>query len=111
MIRWVNEIFEVQAMDSPVRACERRKNPVEGQCSGANLSDIGTSCLDLRKKSRFFGLVRGFDLQSVAAILWAFGTIGCFRNCCAGNWRDKLICRAFIIMNALWIGRHSRSAA
>ena len=49
MIRWVNEIFEVQALDSPVRACERRKNPVEGQCSGANLSDIGTSCLDLRK--------------------------------------------------------------
>ena len=51
MIRWVNEIFEVQALDSPVRACERRKNPVEGQCSGANLSDIGTSCLDLRKTS------------------------------------------------------------
>ena len=49
MIRLVNERFEVQALDSPVRACERRKNPVEGQCSGANLSDIGTSCLDLRK--------------------------------------------------------------
>ena len=56
MIRWVNEIFEVQAMDSPVRACERRKNPVEGQCSGANLSDIGTSCLDLRKNHAFSGL-------------------------------------------------------
>ncbi len=56
MIRWVNEIFEVQAMDSPVRACERRKNPVEGQCSGANLSDIGTSCLDLRKNHTSSGL-------------------------------------------------------
>ena len=56
MIRWVNEIFEVQALDSPVRACERRKNPVEGQCSGANLSDIGTSCLDLRKNHASSGL-------------------------------------------------------
>ena len=56
MIRWVNEIFEVQALDSPVRACERRKNPVEGQCSGANLSDIGTSCLDLRKNHSSSGL-------------------------------------------------------
>ena len=44
---------EVKALDCPVRACERRKNPVEGQCSGANLSDIGTSCLDLRKNTLF----------------------------------------------------------
>ena len=56
MIRLVNERFEVKALDSPVRACERRKNPVEGQCSGANLSDIGTSCLDLRKNHAFSGL-------------------------------------------------------
>lgn len=56
MIRWVNEIFEVQALDSPVRACERRKSPVEGQCSEANLSDIGTSCLDLRKNHTSSGL-------------------------------------------------------
>ena len=56
MIRLVNERFEVQALDSPVRTCERRKNPVEGQCSGANLSDIGTSCLDLRKKNTSSGL-------------------------------------------------------
>ena len=47
---------EVKALDSPVRACERRKNPVEGQCSGANLSDIGTSCLDLRKNHTSSGL-------------------------------------------------------
>ena len=60
MIRWVNEIFEVQALDSPVRACERRKNPVEGQCSGANLSDIGTSCLDLRKNHTSSGLSEAF---------------------------------------------------
>ena len=51
MIRLVNERFEVQALDSPVR-----KNPVEGQCSGANLSDIGTSCLDLRKNHTSSGL-------------------------------------------------------
>ena len=56
MIRLVNERFEVQALDSPVRTCERRKNPVEGQCSGANLSDIGTSCLDLRKNHTSSGL-------------------------------------------------------
>ena len=98
MIRWVNEIFEVQALDSPVRACERRKNPVEGQCSGANLSDIGTSCLDLRK-------------LSVATMQWVFGTVGCIRSCCTGNWRDKLICRAFIIWDALWIVGHGRSVA
>lgn len=54
--KWVNKRFEVYALDSPVRACERRKNPVEGQCSGANLSDIGTSCLDLRKKHTSSGL-------------------------------------------------------
>ena len=47
---------EVKALDSPVRACERRKNPVEGQCSEANLSDIGTSCLDLRKNHTSSGL-------------------------------------------------------
>ena len=111
MIRWVNEIFEVQAMDSPVRACERRKNPVEGQCSGANLSDIGTSCLDLRKKSLFFGLVRGFSLLSVAAMQWVFGTVGCIRSCCTWNWRDKLIGRTFIIRDALWIVGHGRSVA
>ena len=56
MIRLVNERFEVQALDSPVRACERRKNPVEEQCSEANLSDIGTSCLDLRKNHASSGL-------------------------------------------------------
>ena len=48
--------IEVKALDSPVRACERRKNPVEGQCSEANLSDIGTSCLDLKKKHTSSGL-------------------------------------------------------
>ena len=48
--------IEVKALDSPVRACERRKNPVEGQCSEANLSDIGTSCLDLRKNHTSSGL-------------------------------------------------------
>ena len=54
--KWVNKRFEVYALDSPVRACERRKNPVEEQCSGANLSDIGTSCLDLRKNHTSSGL-------------------------------------------------------
>ena len=48
--------IEVKALDSPVRACERRKSPVEGQCSEANLSDIGTSCLDLRKNHTSSGL-------------------------------------------------------
>ena len=54
--KWVNKRFEVYALDSPVRACERRKSPVEGQCSEANLSDIGTSCLDLRKNHSSSGL-------------------------------------------------------
>ena len=35
MIRWVNEIFEVQALDSPVRACERRKNRTQWKDSAA----------------------------------------------------------------------------
>ena len=39
-----------------MRACERRKNPEEGLCSEANLSDIGTSCLDLRKNHTSSGL-------------------------------------------------------
>ena len=59
--KWVNKRFEVYALDSPVRACERRKNPVEGQCSEANLSDIGTSCLDLRKNHTSSGLFVAFS--------------------------------------------------
>ena len=82
--KWVNKRFEVYALDSPVRACERRKSPVEGQCSEANLSDIGTSCLDLRKKHASSGLsvalarrqslsCNGLLVQSVASAAVVLG--------------------------------------
>ena len=56
MIRLVNERLKYKPWTALVRACERRKSPVEGQCSEANLSDIGTSCLDLRKNHSSSGL-------------------------------------------------------
>ena len=51
---------EAKALDSLVRTCERHKNQVERRCGEVDLSDIGTSCLDLRKKTSICRLIQDF---------------------------------------------------